>query len=100
MHDYRWCRAIVHTLGFTDISIGVLAGVYAIAMIVGALSFLPGGLGSTEAVMMLLLLSVGVENSAAVSATLICRVTTLWFAVALGLFALSAAEKSRNHALA
>lgn len=91
---------IVHTLGFVDISIGVLAGIYAIAMIVGALSFLPGGLGSTEAVMMLLLLSVGVENSAAVSATLICRVTTLWFAVAIGLFALSAAEKSRNQALA
>lgn len=86
---------IVQQLGF-DISMGILAGVYALAMIVGALSFLPGGLGSTEAVMLLLLLSLGVDNSNAVSATLICRVTTLWFAVILGLGALSFAERQRN----
>lgn len=86
---------IVHQLGF-DISMGILAGVYALSMIVGALSFLPGGLGTTEAVMLLLLLSLGVDNSNAVSATLICRVTTLWFAVILGLGALSIAEKQRN----
>lgn len=58
--------------------------IYAFAMLVGGLSFLPGGLGSSEAVMITLLALNGFPHSAAVSATLICRLATLWFAVALG----------------
>lgn len=58
--------------------------IYAFAMLVGGLSFLPGGLGSSEAVMITLLAINGLPHSAAVSATLICRLATLWFAVALG----------------
>ena len=58
--------------------------IYAFAMLVGGLSFLPGGLGSSEAVMIALLALNGFPESAAVSATLICRLATLWFAVALG----------------
>lgn len=62
--------------------------VYAIAMLAGALSFLPGGLGGTEATMMSLLLLAGHEQPVAVVATVLIRLTTLWFAVALGLIAL------------
>ena len=58
--------------------------IYAFSMLVGGLSFLPGGLGSSEAVMITLLSINGFPESAAVSATLICRLATLWFAVALG----------------
>lgn len=58
--------------------------IYAFAMLVGGLSFLPGGLGSSEAVMIALLALNGFPEAAAVSATLICRLATLWFAVALG----------------
>ena len=58
--------------------------IYAFAMLVGALSFLPGGLGSSEAVMFGLLVLNGIPEPAAVTATLICRMATLWFAVALG----------------
>ena len=58
--------------------------IYAFAMLVGALSFLPGGLGSSEAVMFGLLVLNGVPEVTAVTATLICRLATLWFAVALG----------------
>ena len=58
--------------------------VYAFAMLVGGLSFLPGGLGSSEAVMIGLLALHGFPEPAAVTATLICRLATLWFAVALG----------------
>ena len=58
--------------------------VYAFAMLVGGISFLPGGLGSSEAVMIGLLALHGLPEAAAVSATLICRLATLWFAVALG----------------
>jgi uncharacterized membrane protein YbhN (UPF0104 family) len=71
-----------------DIGIGInLAtglGVYAIAVLAGALSFLPGGLGGTEAVMGLLLVAFGADAASAVAITLLCRIATLWFAVALG----------------
>ena len=63
--------------------------VYAFAMLVGGLSFLPGGLGSSEATMIGLLLMNGFPESTAVSATLICRMVTLWFAVVLGAFFLA-----------
>lgn len=59
-------------------------GIYAIAVLAGALSFLPGGLGSTEAVMGLLLIALGADSGTAVAVTLLCRIATLWFAVALG----------------
>ena len=58
--------------------------IYAFAMLVGALSFLPGGLGSSEAVMIGLLALHGFPEASAVTATLICRLATLWFAVGLG----------------
>lgn len=58
--------------------------IYAFAMLVGGLSFLPGGLGGSEAVMIGLLSLHGLPGAAAVTATLICRLATLWFAVALG----------------
>ncbi len=60
-------------------------GIYAVSILVGALSFIPGGLGSTEAVMGLLLMALGADLSTAVAATLICRVATLWFAIVIGL---------------
>ncbi len=59
-------------------------GVYAIAIIVGALSFLPGGLGSTEAVMVALLVAHGFDTPQAILLTLICRLLTLWLAVFIG----------------
>ena len=58
--------------------------IYAFAMLVGGLSFMPGGLGSSEAVMVALLVLNGFPEAVAVSATLICRLATLWFAVGLG----------------
>lgn len=59
-------------------------GIYAIALIIGALSFLPGGLGSTEVVMSSLLVTQGFTIPEALLITLICRVLTLWLAIALG----------------
>ena len=68
-----------------DISLMAAVAIYGVAVLVGAVSFLPGGLGSTEAVMGLLLISLGVPEPVAVAATLICRIATLWFAVFIGL---------------
>ncbi|MDX1693518.1 MAG: lysylphosphatidylglycerol synthase transmembrane domain-containing protein [Ketobacteraceae bacterium] len=68
-----------------DVEWMMAASVYGIAVLVGALSFLPGGLGSTELVMGLLLVALGVDEGVAVAATLICRIATLWFAVFIGI---------------
>jgi uncharacterized protein (TIRG00374 family) len=62
--------------------------IYAFSMIVGAISFLPGGLGSAELTMVTLLTLNRVEAPEAVALTVLIRVTTLWFAVLLGVVAL------------
>jgi uncharacterized protein (TIRG00374 family) len=69
----------------TGTSMSIAVGVYAVAILAGALSFIPGGLGGTEAVMVLLLGLAGVDTVTALAAALICRIATLWFAVAIGL---------------
>ncbi|WNK21227.1 lysylphosphatidylglycerol synthase transmembrane domain-containing protein [Halomonas piscis] len=68
-----------------DVSLGLACFIYALAMLAGALSFLPGGLGSAEAVMVSLLTVAGMPPAAAVAATVFTRLATLWFAVAIGL---------------
>jgi uncharacterized protein (TIRG00374 family) len=59
-------------------------GIYGVAVLIGGLSFLPGGLGSTEAVMTGLLATAGFSLSEAFLLTLTCRLVTLWLAVVLG----------------
>jgi uncharacterized protein (TIRG00374 family) len=64
--------------------------IYAAMTIAGALSFLPGGLLVTETGMTALLVKLGqgIAEAAAVGATFVTRVCTLWFAVAVGFVAL------------
>lgn len=76
-----------------DLGLGWAMFVYALAMLAGALSFLPGGLGGTEAVSIALLISAGVSESQAVAATILIRITTLWFAVVLGIVAMIAGRR-------
>ena len=71
------------------LSVAGTVGIYATAMIVGAVSFLPGGLGTTEAVMAALLVSAGYPAPDAFLMTLLCRLVTLWLAMALGWAALA-----------
>jgi glycosyltransferase 2 family protein len=59
-------------------------GIYGAAVLIGGLSLLPGGLGSTEAVMTALLASHGYSVGQAVLITLTCRVVTLWLGVLFG----------------
>jgi glycosyltransferase 2 family protein len=77
--------------GFPGAHIGLQGATffYAATTVAGALSFLPGGLGVTEAGMLALLVRwAGIEKGPAAAATFITRAATLWFAVALGLPAL------------
>jgi glycosyltransferase 2 family protein len=87
---------IMHALG-SDMSLQVALFIYAFSMLVGALSFLPGGLGGTEATMVALLMLNNVAQPQAVAATVLIRLATLWFAVALGVIALSIAERRKSH---
>lgn len=67
-------------------------GIYALAMLGGAASLIPGGLGGAEAVMAGLLAAAGAELPEAVAATLICRAATLWFAILLGMVAMASLQ--------
>jgi uncharacterized membrane protein YbhN (UPF0104 family) len=71
-----------------DIAAWLAAGLYALAMVGGALSALPAGLGGTEALLVGLLVGQGAATGAAVALTVLVRLLTLWLAVALGLLAL------------
>jgi len=63
-------------------------GFYAVAMVAGALSALPAGLGGTEAVLTGLLVAHGAAPAAALAVTVLVRLLTLWLAVAIGVLAL------------
>lgn len=84
---------IMHVLG-SDMSLQTAFFIYAFSMLVGAISFLPGGLGGTEATMVGLLMLNHIAQPQAVAATILIRIATLWFAVALGVLALSLPERN------
>ena len=62
--------------------------IFTFSLLVGAVTLIPGGLGTTEIAMLQLLLLNGVPKSGAVAITLLIRLCTLWFSVLLGLIAL------------
>ena len=68
-----------------DISPSLALGIYATGILAGALSFLPGGIGSAEAVMIALLAVAGVDLPTAAAATLVCRIAALWYSIAMGI---------------
>lgn len=71
--------------------------VLAVSTLVGSVSTLPGGLGAAEAsITWLLLLTVTSDHAAAGAATLLIRLATLWFGVALGLVAWAATPRLWN----
>lgn len=67
-----------------DVSWYMAISIYCLSMLVGAASFMPGGLGGAEAAMTAMLSMVGVPLPAAIAVTLLIRLTTLWFAIAIG----------------
>ncbi len=71
-----------------DLSALLATGFYALAMVGGALSLLPAGLGGTEALLTGLLVLQGSALATAVAVTVLVRLLTLWLAVAIGALAL------------
>lgn len=84
---------IVGWLGL-DMPLSFAAFVFAVSLLAGAASFMPGGLGGVEASMMGLLMWKGASPAQALAATVLFRLATLWFAVALGAAALALEAKS------
>jgi len=85
---------IVRAFPGAHVDFGMATVIYAATTIAGALSFLPGGLGVTEGGMTILLVrgSAALDHATALDATLLTRIATLWFAVALGLVCLAVAR--------
>lgn len=67
-------------------------GIYPVAMLAGAASFAPGGVGTTEAAAVLMLSAVGASMQTAVAAAIGIRLASLWFAIALGMLAMGSLE--------
>jgi len=94
------CAALFLLLKHFDADVTLLNAVFifSFSIIVGAISMLPGGLGSTEATIVILLKALGVDLGIALAATAIIRITTFWFAVAIGVLlmpvAMNAAARS------
>lgn len=86
---------VVDAFPGAHVDVGVAIFIYSATTIAGALSFLPGGLGVTESAMTLLLVenAANVDLGTATAATILTRLATLWFAVALGLVALAWARR-------
>jgi uncharacterized protein (TIRG00374 family) len=77
----------------SDIALVRALPIYAAATLVGAVTALPGGLVGTEGSMLAFLQQSGVTRVGASASTVLVRLVTLWFAVAVGLLALLALRR-------
>jgi uncharacterized membrane protein YbhN (UPF0104 family) len=79
---------VLDALG-VSVDVAAAVGIYSVATLAGALSFIPGGLGAMEGILSGFLLLIGTSTADAISSTVIIRVATLWFAVAIGVLAMT-----------
>jgi len=70
--------------------VGAATSSYALATLIGAITLLPGGLGAQELSLASLLAFalIGISREAAAFATILVRLVTFWFGIAIGLTAL------------
>ncbi len=91
-------------LGWMGTEIGLMkaVAVFVFSTLAGGLTGAPGGVGGAEAAMIALLSLDGVPMEVSVPATAIIRVTTLWFALGIGMAVFPVAERlslRERHAL-
>jgi uncharacterized protein (TIRG00374 family) len=83
--------AIVHGFAETHLRWDAAVFAYSASTMAGALAMMPGGLGVTEVGMTALLRTLGgasMRPAVATATTILVRIATLWFAVAIGAVAL------------
>lgn len=78
------CYLLLYML-HVPISLYNVIFIYSFSLLVGALTFLPGGLGGAEISLIQLLTLYGVPQSIAVAVTIMIRLGTLWWSVFLGI---------------
>jgi uncharacterized protein (TIRG00374 family) len=85
---YYW---ILHSFDGVSSTVQVASFLWASTTLIGALSFLPGGLGATEASLGWLALSLiaGMDQSIALASTLLIRSATLWYGELVGALCLA-----------
>lgn len=76
-----------------DIGLGKAVAIFVFSTLAGGLTGAPGGVGGAEAAMIALLALDGVPMEVSVPATVIIRVTTLWFALGIGMAVFPVAER-------
>lgn len=92
------CYAFFLLLQWMGADVGLAAAtvIFLFSALAGGLTGAPGGLGGAEASMMVLLTMNGVPIHVALAATTVIRITTLWFAIALGALTFPFAEAFSN----
>ena len=81
-----------------DIGVFMALAIFTFSTLAGGLTGAPGGVGGAEAAMIALLSLEGIPLEVSVPATAIIRITTLWFAIGLGLAVFALAERLSNRA--
>lgn len=82
---------LCHALGLSLVWQHALA-IYPLAMLIGALSFVPGGVGTTEAAIVLMLAATGAALDVALAVAIGIRLASLWLAVVVGMLAMTGLE--------
>ena len=83
---------LLATMG-SEVDFWMAIAIFTFSTLAGGLTGAPGGVGGAEAAMVALLSLQGVPLEVSLPATAIIRVTTLWFAIALGLAVFPIAER-------
>lgn len=93
-----WCAEAVafymllHWMG-ADITMPVALAIFFLSVLTGGATGLPGGIGGAEAAMIAALTLQGVPPEIALPATAVIRLTTLWFAILVGICVFPTAER-------
>lgn len=76
----------------TDIGLAKAVAIFTFSTLAGGLTGAPGGVGGAEAAMVALLSLEGIPLDVSIPATAVIRLTTLWFAILIGLAIFPLAE--------
>jgi uncharacterized protein (TIRG00374 family) len=82
-----------------DIGLAKAIAIFTFSTLAGGLTGAPGGVGGAEAAMVALLSLEGIPLDVSIPATAVIRLTTLWFAILIGLAVFPVAERMSNKAL-
>lgn len=82
----------------SDIGMAKAIAIFTFSTLAGGLTGAPGGVGGAEAAMVALLSLEGIPLDVSIPATAVIRLTTLWFAIAIGLAIFPIAERMSNKA--